>query len=202
MEKTVNWLSIFLIAALASAFMYYQFRLDGFGALFNDRGSVPLLVLTFGPFIQIAVLCFVLRFFDETPAARQLFPRLPFFEDGNGRNELLWERLSAAAIIGLPLLGFGWSWVRFLHPRHLVWEAGSNIEVSRFHLVSPTLFYQRWNDHRFGETLGVGGASFVPFWQPVLLMGLPSLVVLVLTVRILAILRHRLPVRRRTVHRQ
>lgn len=202
MERAINWLSLFLIAALASAFMFYQLRVDSFGVLFNDRPSVPVLVLSFAPFIQIGVLAFALVFMSDTSPAVQLFPRLFGYDMGTSRTNLLWERLTALVVLGLPVLALSFFWARFFSPRHRVWHTDTGIEIGRFDYVSPMLFFGNWNRHRFGGAIGEGGASFVPFWQPVLIMGMGSLVVVAMTALVAVRLLRRDVIRRRVVQRE
>ena len=61
--------------------------------------------------------------------------------------------------------------------------------VSLFEPVSPVLFFNHWDDHRYGDHGRASapvcrnnppptepcGVSYVPFWQPILLMAGPTL---------------------------
>lgn len=200
LETRITVLTFFLITNLIGAFFFFQWEMDWGAALFGDRSSVPMIVLSFGPVVQLAVLWMVWRYLCEVPAKDRLFPRLIVGDLETERLNHSWEKGSALTVLGLPIIAFTWAWERFLN-EGTVFDKATGIEVGRFDFVSPRLMLGGWDIYRYGDVLSGEASSFVPFWQPLLIMGGGTLAVMVLSARILLQLRERAHVRRRMVRR-
>ncbi|MEO9824862.1 MAG: hypothetical protein ABJF50_10660 [Paracoccaceae bacterium] len=197
MENRITWLSILLIFTLFNAFGFYQWNLP-LSFLFSNRPSVPLLVLSFGPAIQVGVLWMVGLHLKESDPREKLFPRVAVTEFDSQATAFFWERTSAAFVLGLPMISFTWAWHRFL-TKGEVWEAANGMHTHRFELVSPSLFLGSWDTYRYGNIATGEGASFVPFWQPALIMGLGTAIAVFLTGVISLQLFKRYSIRKRKV---
>ena len=196
MEGRITVLSLFLIGNLVAAFMYFQWNIDKGAFLFVNRPSVPLVVLSFGPWIQAIILWMVIAFLRDVSAKDQLFVRLwlPILQ--SSRMAYAWEKFSACVVLGLPILGLAWAWHRFF-TKGAVWHRATETLVERIHGVSPLLFFGRWDEFRYGNPTTMEAASFVPLWQPLLIMGCGCVLVLVLTFAIVSSILKRAPIRKR-----
>tara|TARA_R110000737_G_scaffold80576_1_gene112782 strand:+ start:224 stop:832 length:609 start_codon:yes stop_codon:yes gene_type:complete len=200
MEARITVLSLFLISNLAIGFMYFQWEIDQAAVLFVNRPAVPLLILSFGPIIQIAVLWMVRDFLNEIRPVDRLFPQLAIPVLDTKKLAYKWERMSAWIVLGLPIIGFSWAWHRFL-TNGSVWETKTGTSVDRFYYVSPNTFFGDWDTHRYGDQLTDQAASFVPFWQPLIIMGFSSVAVVIVTLGTVLKVKKRSEVRRRIVFR-
>ncbi len=113
MEKLISSISLFLITGSLYGFFYFQWSFES-SFLFNDKPSVPLILATFGPLIQTTILALILSFLNRISASRRLFPRFVMTEFENEDLAYSWERISAALVLGFPILAFAWSWIAFL----------------------------------------------------------------------------------------
>jgi hypothetical protein len=159
-----------------------------------------LIILSFGPAIHLILLWLILRYLSAVPPADRLFPRLIVGSLETERLNHSWEKGSVLATLGLPIIAFVWAWDRFLS-RGTVFEKATGIEIGRFDIVSPKLFWGGWDVYRYGNVVSGDASSFIPFWQPLLIMGGGTLAVLIVSARVLMRLRERAPIRRRMVSR-
>lgn len=183
MENRITWLFLFILFALLNGFTHYQFGLPN-GGLYNDRPSIPLIILSFGPWLQLIILLMVAVYLRDIDPKQQFFPKIG---KSNFETEVLayrWEKLSATAILVLPLIAFMWAWGRFLYKGE-IFQSSSNlnlIERGRFDRVSLWSIWGGWDNYRYGDPVTAEGASFIPFWQPILIMGLGSALVTIATI--------------------
>lgn len=168
--------------------------------MFPDKASVPSIVLSFGPLIHVLVLLLVWHYLIAIPAKERFFPRLIVGDLETRRLTHSWEKGSAVATLALPIVAFVWAWERFLS-KGAVFEKASGLEVGRFEYVPPSLILGGWDVHRYGDITSQEASSFLPFWQPVFVMGGGTTLVVVLTLRIVFHLRKRAPIRKRFVNR-
>ncbi len=201
MEGRISFISLFLISQLLVAFGFFQWDMDWGNFLFGDRPSVPLIVLSFGPAIQVVVLLMVLRFLRVTAPKDRFFPRLILKKFDADDLTYSWEKTSAWVILGVPLMGFGYFWLRFFSHRLGAWDSSTLEKVDLLKLVPVWLVNGGWDMYRYGSLQAHEGSSFLPFWQPVVIMGGGSLAVIVLTALILRRIRSRADIRRRATIR-
>lgn len=210
MQMVISVLSGFFIIQMSFGILFAQMGLEGdvFKLFFDEAGTVPMILLSFGQWIQVTSLVFVLAFLSHTEPRQFLFPR--FVGSGINTDEmeapglnLIWEWISIAIILGLPLIGMTYWWVVFLDTNHGAWVKATNEVVGLFDRVPNCHFFGQWDACRYGY-LPAGerkGDSFVPFWQPVFIMGAGAILVITLTLWILRVILHRAPIRRKEVSR-
>jgi hypothetical protein len=167
-----------ILVFLGGGVLHYQFGRPGFGAedFFTERPSVPLVVLSYGPWLQVLNLWLVERW-------RQRHDSLSFVLSGppgdrRAVRDPVMERAALAVVVGLPLVLVAYWWVRFHHGQ--AWDSTSLALVGLYDLRGPPWqFLVDANLFRYGLAPPVGpvapgapdGVSFGPFWQPVVIMG-------------------------------
>lgn len=181
MESKITLLGIFLTGNIVAGFMYYQWNLDNAAVLFPNGPSVPIIILSFAPPIFLLNLALIYGFLKQVDPRKRLCSRLVVPGSDDNTHALSWERLSAGFFIGLPNVGLIWSWHRFL-TKGDVWNTATGEIAWRFEKTSPLSFFGDWDAFRYGDFSSGLGASFVPFWQPVLVMGLGSFLCFALTI--------------------
>ena len=200
MEKRISVLAAFLFAGLIAGFATYQLGLETGKKLFPSPDAIPSNILSIGPLIQIVILVLIYRYLKATSGTQRLFPRLYSGTHDNSKLAYDWEKISAICVLGFPIIGFTYFWVRFLTDDEIgAWIGRSAVEVGLFQWVEGCHFFDKWNACKIGSIATLDGDSFVPFWQPVLIMGGGCLVVLVLTMLIARAVLKRAPLRRRTM---
>lgn len=210
MQLVISILSGFFIVQMIFGILFAQMGLESgaFRLFFDEVGTVPMILLSFGQWIQATSLVFVLIFLSHTEPHHFLFPR--FVGSGISADDmeapglaLIWEWISIAIILVLPLIGMAYWWIVFLDANHGAWVKATNEEVGLFDLVRGCHFFGKWDVCRYGHLpAGEGkGDSFAPFWQPVFIMGVGAIVVIALSLWILRVVFRRAPVRREEVYR-
>lgn len=210
MQTVISVLSGFFIVQMIFGLLFAQMQLESgaFRLFFDEAGTVPMTLLSIGQWIQAAALVLVVAFLSHTEPRRLLFPRFV----GSGINAddmeapglgLIWEWISVALVLFLPLIGIAYWWVAFLDTDRGAWVKATNEVVATFDRVPGCHFFGSWDVCRYGY-LPPGqdkGDSFVPFWQPVLVMGGGTIIVCILTLWVLRIVFRRAPLRRAEVAR-
>lgn len=211
MQTVISVLSGFFIVQMFFGVFFAQMNLPSaaFSVFFDEAGTVPMILLSVGQWIQVAALVLVLFFLSHTDPRRFLFPR---FVGGSISDDdmeapdlsLIWERISIVLILFLPIIGIVYWWIAFLDPRRGAWIKATNEVVGLFDRVSGCHFFDKWNACRYGylPALQGNGDSFVPFWQPVLIMGGGTVAVIVLSLWILRDVSRRAPIRQAEVTRR
>ena len=180
MAKIISAVSLFLLGTLVSAFFCYQFGKSSAAQWFlTSRHGAPVIILTAAPVVYLLMIYFI-HIWQNNPDTK--YSGFPPFLSLDIRGAYLtwhWERISIAAMLYLPILFFGWFWIKFFQldvwtntlPPHAVsaWEFA----------VSPTAALTSWNDHRIGQiayasvvapTFDEKSVSFSPGYQLFLIM--------------------------------
>lgn len=205
MQIVISLLSGFFIVQMTFGLFFAQLGLDegAFRVFFDEAGTVPLILLSFGQWIHIAALALVVAFLENIPPSQILFPRFAGSGIDSGgmeapRLDLIWEWISVALVLILPMIGILYWWLEFLNLSRGAWIKSSNQVVGIFERVPGCHFIDNWDVCRYGTLpprTGTGD-SFVPFWQPVIIMGGGSLVIILITIFLLLKVWKRAPVRR------
>ena len=180
MNALISGLWTFLVSAQIYGFLAYQNGLtDNFvGKLIPDPATIPLLILSFGTFIQLLILYLIGVWLGHVGRDVHLFPKLWVTEFDALSLQRYWEHVSAVLLLWLPLIGFGWFWMVFSDQQ--AWMTGSD-PLSPVGLwydqISPLSFFGGWDNYRYGDFAaaergekGKDGVSFVPYWQPILMI--------------------------------
>ena len=208
MQVIISGLSGLVIIQMLFGVLYAQMQLDrsAFSLLFTAPDTVSATLLSFGTWIQVAALGFTILFLRHTSPQLFLFPRFLIGGLNEGPLEtgpltLIWERFSAMIVLGLPIVGAVYWWIVFLEDDKAAWIKATNEVVGRFEYVPGCHFFDKGDMCRFGSIPPSleKGDSFVPLWQPLLIMGGGTFVMLALTIRVLALVRQRAPIRRAAV---
>lgn len=210
MQTVISVLSGFFVVQMIFGLLFAQMNLESgtFRLFFDETGTVPMILLSIGQWIQVAALVLVMAFLSHTDARRFLFPR--FIGSGIDADNmetpslsLIWEWISVALILFFPLAGIAYWWVAFLDPDRGAWVKATSEVVGLFDRVPGCHFFGNWDVCRYGflpANRGIGD-SFVPFWQPVFIMGGGTILVTVLTLCALRAVFQRAPLRRAEVAR-
>lgn len=211
MQAVIAVLSGFVTCQMIFGLFYAQMGLSAgaFRLFFTEAATVPMILLSFGPWIQAAALGLVLAFLAHRPAEQVLFPR---FVGGGAKADnmeapglaLIWEWISVGIILILPLIGFAYWWTEFLDPGRGAWIKASLAPKGVFERVDGCFLINTLGHCRYGSLPPVAGSGddFAPFWQPVFVMGGGTLVVVGLTAWILLRIVQRAPIRITEVRRQ
>ena len=210
MQTVISVLSGFFVIQMVFGLLFAQMKLESgaFRLFFDEAGTVPMILLSVGQWVQAAALVLVLAFLSHTEPRRFLFPR--YVGSGIEADDmeapglsLIWESISVALVLFLPLIGIVYWWTAFLDPDRGAWVKATSEVVGLFERVPRCHFFGNWDVCRYGSLpAGEGnGDSFVPFWQPVLVMGGGTIIVTVLTLWILRVVSYRAPIRKAEVAR-
>ena len=144
----------------------------------DNYESAPLFALIFGTLVTlVSVSLFVWRV--RMTASEPIFSRVPplwiniDFGSSVGR---LWRTVILVMAVVLPVGLQGYFWVHF--SKRQAWTNTANaIKIDLWQPVSPTHLFVGFNDFRYGffderanKLQDFGGVSFVPFWEPALMV--------------------------------
>lgn len=183
MNFLINLIWLFVIQQSIAGFFVYQHGFDSsaFTLLFPDRFSVPVLVICFAIplYILLVLLCKI--YSKPQNGGIQEFPTLGI-RNIESRFKGLFQKVSFLAFIVLPWFGFVWMWVEFHDVKQQAWlKSNVSILVGEYEIKNSVLsFIGKWDDYRYGRN--GEGVSFVPFWQPVIIMWPLTIVAFVLAV--------------------
>jgi len=203
METLIRSLTFFICGYMIVAIPYAQSdqNLWGLAAIMNEPAAVPLILLSVMPWLQAFNLLLCLVYLRVVPASERLF--LPYFNSDNGNPSLDFplEAMTAGLTLGLPVAGFAYWWIAF-HQR-VAWRGADGAAVSLYDWSVPVTNLL-WHANAFKYGLRPGdathaGVSFVPFWQPVLVMGGGTVLAVGLTIISAREVLRRWPIRRRMV---
>lgn len=190
MNKLITIVWTFLVYQLLAGFMFYQhgYEHTAFSLYFKYKSAVPLLLINIGMVVFICLLLLYSLYIKKISASKKRLPVL-FFDAVENEFKNIFETMSLVAIVLIPWIGFSWMWVEFHDKRQEVWRNESPInEVGIYDIVSPiTSFIGNWDDFQYGSI--PEGISYVPFWQPIILMIPLTVIALFLTVHILIEIR-------------
>lgn len=150
---------------LVAGFLYYQHDYDrsAFTLFFKHKSSAPLLLL------QIGMVIYIVLLFLYFKGTENSYPIL-FVEAAPEGSKRFWEIITLVAVNFVPWLGFIWMWYAYFKLDQSVWDGSNKNIVGIFDVVSsPVSFLGGWNNYRYGRFPDEGD-SFVPYWQPVLIM--------------------------------
>lgn len=197
MTAILSVLLSFTIYQLLFGIFYGQMgsTTGAFATFFTERPSVPLILLSAGQPIHIFTLWLAGRTLAATPVADAAFPRL-FVEKMNPPGMArTWEVISALVMLALPIIGFGYYWVRFL-TKGEAWLKANAEQFGLFHPAPFTNLFVNFDQYRYGDlsqlgkVKGVDGVSFVPLWQPLIMVAF-SLAIVVMSLRLFLEMRNR-----------
>lgn len=180
MNKLWNTLATFYVLyILGSLFMDRTNNRDVIES-FNPSenwSSIPIFYLSFGSLLSIAVLyiCYQITAHENKQGWENRMPGL--WLDDSQMHGLLkkWKVVLFSLILIFPIVLQVHFWRRF-HD----WQAWSNVKtpevVSLYELVSPA-YLLSWDSYRYGDFSNMNeegwhGVSYVPFWQPVIMLTL------------------------------
>lgn len=191
---------------------------------FTESSAIPLVLLSAATWIHLVTLYLVSLVMKNVPAERLFFPRL---WDNAAELEALkyqWEKISAALVLALPNILFIYFWIRFF--RQSAWVKQSvtdselveklsvcscfgkfdgfalappGVKVGLWDIAHPCIFYRGWDIHRYGASLNES-VSYLPFWQPLLIMALPTILIFLWTVSLAKSMKGRGTARYIAVH--
>lgn len=182
MQRAYALTFCFLIPVSLGSVCFHAWGLDWMAPFLTSRNGAPIVVLSFGPLIYLTGTAFLWWHMADAGLARGRFPPFLISEFENLDARLRWERISFLLTVCLPILILVYFWIAF--HRGDAWpsaEDGAAVGLYQIGLTSPFAFFGHWNDWHFGqwnERAIDDGVSFVPLWQPVLIMWPQSLVVL------------------------
>ena len=171
MTKLLSALWAFLTFQLLAGFLFYQhdYENDAFTLFFKHKSSAPLLLLQVGMVIFIVSLGL---YYLHVMKMSDTDTKYPILFTDNVQSELkkFWEVLTFVAIVFVPWIGFIWMWVAFHDTAQSVWQNHVPENTANIYdrVSSPFSFYCEWNNYKYGRA--PDGDSFVPFWQPILIM--------------------------------
>jgi len=171
MNFLINLVWLFIIQQTIAGFFVYQhgFENSAFTLLFSEKFSVPLLVISFGIPLYIVLVWMCSAYSAKQAGDTHEFPTLGI-TNIEPRFKKYFQRLSFLAFIVLPWIGFIWMWVEFHDVKQQAWlKADPSLVVGEYEIKNSVLsFIGNWDQYRYGRN--GEGHSFVPFWQPVILM--------------------------------
>lgn len=204
MVKIVSIIWAFILSQMIFGFLYSKYGLSqsGFGIFFQEPSSVPMVILTTVPFLQCIVIYLCIVYLRNTSPRDQIFPCLWIDEKSSLGTTILCEKISAISVIAIPWIGLLYYWMRFHRGKAWRNDLVDPKVVSLYDwTVPPSNLLIDFNAYRYGISPGLGsdenGVSFVPFWQPVFLMGGGTIFALILSSFIIRQICIRLPLRRR-----
>ena len=183
MNPVLGGLWTFIMFQLVAGFLYYQHDYDrgAFTLFFRHKSSAPFLLLQIGMVIYIILLFLYFKHLVDLKGTENSYPIL-FVEKVPVELKRFWEINSLIAVNVIPWFGFIWMWYAFFRSDQSVWNGSSKNVVGIFDIVSsPASFLGGWNNYRYGRFPDEGD-SFVPYWQPVLIMWPLTLAAVVFTV--------------------
>jgi len=183
LDQLIGWFWIFVVGQLIAGFLFYQHDHDNeANKLFlKHRSSAPFLLLQLGMVMYIALLSLYFVYLVDENGCTETIPNFVDGKDLSPSLVMFFELITMVLVNVLPWIGFIWMWYAFFKSNQSVWEKDSKKIVGVFDVVSsPTSFIGRWDDYRYGR-FADEGVSFVPYWQPVLIMWSLTLVALVLS---------------------
>lgn len=161
--------------------------------------SAPVFALTFGTFITILTFVLMLSLIRNNKNNNWLERIPPLWVDIDIKSQLgrVWRCVIVAFVLLFPLFAQVHFWRR-LH-NWQVWKNNTQAEiVGLWSFVSPQHFIS-WNAYRYGDHSkrltedGFGGVSFLPFWQPIIMLVF-TFFLLVLTIKIVLALSRRVSI--------
>jgi len=201
MHLLISTLVTFVLTQMLFGLFHQQFRLesDTFGLFFPDRHTVALIVLSVAPWIHLTALVLCAAYMRHVPAARGAFVKFWATDFDSVFLAIFWERVSAVVILALPLAGFAYFWVQF-HEWGSAWvNTEAQPRIGLWEIV-PIETLLEADAHNYGNPDAEKASSFVPFWQPILLMAAPCVLCLWLTLLIMLRLPRRFVLRRDAAH--
>lgn len=185
MNKIIGIVWSFVVYQLLAGFLFYQHGYDhkAFSLYFKNEPLVPILLLTVGMGIYIFLLLLVLLHIKICSESANRIPVI-FAEKLQPEFRNFWEKISTVAILLIPWIGFIWMWIEFHDDSQLAWLKEKPQQFVRLYdIVSPvTSFFESWDDYRYGWD-PERSVSYVPFWQPVIIMWPLTLVAIYLCIR-------------------
>lgn len=162
------------------------------------REHLPIFLLSLGCLAHAASLYFLARYARlRRQSGEPRNARIPWATDSAPGTDptgvelrRLWLVVALLFAVVGPLVLDADSWRRFR--KGDAWHNKTMTPVSLFEPVSPSLFFGGWDDYRYGnfgkaqkapcpdDAKAACGVSFVPLWQPLLLMAVPTMLALAL----------------------
>lgn len=197
MEKLISRFTTFNISLLLGAYFLYAFQFEPGGTALGIRrsGPIPAIILSISPWLIVADLWLCLKFTKELDGRNIIFPRIWANDFESTRLSIFWEKASIGLTIFPQVLALFYFWSRF--PKGKAWNR-NGVEVQLWEYVSPVFFFD-WNAHSYGSNLE-NAASYLPFWQP-LIMASGTVIVTVITIKILGQMPERFIARKTALYR-
>ena len=161
--------------------------------LARNKSEVPIFGLSLGTLLAVLSSALMLALIPRSTRASwvERVPTLWVDPTEHARFRCVWKGATLFMAVVFPLGAQFHFWRKFHHRDFKAWiNDGSDPPtlVSLYEPVSPLLIFD-WDKHRYGNPLNMqlsdgGGVSYLPLWQPVLMVML-SLASLILAVAIL-----------------
>ena len=187
MNVIINLLWLFIVQQTIAGFFVYQwgFEHSAFTLLFEHRRyAIPLLIISFGVPLYIILVWLYKLYSEPQESGLREFPLLGVTKVEN-RFLPFFRKLSYFCFIVFPWVGFIWMWVAFHDSRQDVWLQGDlSVMVHKYSIEGPiTDFIGNWDKFRYGRD-GSGDSSYVPFWQPIVIMWLSTIMAAAMAIRV------------------
>jgi hypothetical protein len=182
----------FMVLYIVNEWIFDRSNVSALSVFHIERSweSAPIFMLTFGSAISAIAFSILLLRIHHFGGATWTERMAPLWIDIDPRTSLgrAWRKLSAVVAIILPLAAQVQFWWRFHQ-----WQAwpttGVQQEVGLWS-YEPISILGNWDAFHYGDyskraltDKGFGGVSFVPFWEPVMMV-LLSTIVVILALRI------------------